>query len=347
MVLADPIRPTAQEAVAQLRACGIALKLITGDHPETARATAERLGMAGDGTVLTGPEIEQLPDEALAEAARRASVFARVTSLQKLRLVEVLQQAGETVAMGGDGANDAAAIRLAQVGIALGERATEAARRAADLVVTDGSIEAIGRVVLEGRGLWRSTRDATALLVGGNLGEIGFTVITALVDGQSPLNTRQLLLANLLTDVAPALTIAARPPRLEDPSLQQRERPDASVGAALKQDIQRRGAVTALTAWVARGLAQNRGSTAANTVGLAGLVGAQLAQMALADRSDRTTALAALGSYAGLAAILQNPALAAGFGCAPLTNADLLQASLTAALGATVAEVRGGGTLRA
>lgn len=334
MVLADPIRPTAREAVAQLRACGIQLKLITGDHPETARATAERLGMAGDGTVLTGPDIERLSDEALADAARRASVFARITSLQKLRLVEVLQKAGETVAMGGDGANDAAAIRLAHVGIALGERATEAARRAADLVVTDGSIEAIERVVLEGRGLWRSARDAAALLVGGNLGEIGFTVITALLDGRSPLNTRQLLLTNLLTDVAPALTIAARPPRLQDSSLQERDSPDAGAGTAMEQDIRRRGAVTALTAWVSRGLAQARGSASPDTVALASLVGSQLAQMALADRSDRTTALAALGSYAGLVAVLQHPALAATFGCAPLQSADLWQASLTAALGA-------------
>jgi len=347
VVLADPIRPTAQAAVAQLSACGIALKLITGDHPETARATAERLGMAGDGTVLTGPEIEQLPDGALAAAALGASVFARVTSLQKLRLVQVLQQAGETVAMGGDGANDAAAIRLAQVGIALGERATEAARRAADLVVTDGSIEAIGRVVLEGRGLWRSTRDAAALLVGGNLGEIGFTVITALVDGPSPLNTRQLLLTNLLTDVAPALTIAARPPQLLDPSLRQRERPDASVGAALEWDIRRRGSVTALAAWLARGLARSWGSTAPDTVGLAALVATQLVQMALADRRDRTTALVALGSYAGLVAVLQTPSLAAGFGSAPLSTTDLLQASLTAALGAAVLEAHAGLGLRA
>ena len=342
VVLADPIRPTAREAVAQLRACGIALKLITGDHPQTARATADRLGMAGDGTVLTGPEIERLPDEALAAAALQAAVFARVTSLQKLRLVKVLQQAGETVAMGGDGANDAAAIRLAHVGIALGERATEAARRAADLVVTDGSIEAIGRVVLEGRGLWRSTRDAAALLVGGNLGEIGFTVITALLDGQSPLNTRQLLLTNLLTDVAPALTIAARPPQHHDASLLERQRPDAGVGAALERDIRRRGAVTALTAWVARGLARQRGSTAPDTVGLASLVGSQLAQMALADRSDRTTILAALGSYAGLVAVLRQPALAAAFGCGPLQTTDLVQASLTAALGALAAGARAG-----
>ncbi|MFO8238027.1 MAG: cation-transporting P-type ATPase [Prochlorococcaceae cyanobacterium] len=336
VVLSDPIRPTARAAVDQLRRDGIAVKIITGDHPASAGAIAHALELPDGGAVLTGPEIDRLSAADLAQAALNASVFARVTSLQKLRLVRALQQAGRTVAMGGDGANDAPAIRLAQVGIALGERATDAARQAADLVVTDGSIETIGRSVLEGRALWRSVRDAVGLLVGGNLGEIGFTVLTALAEGRSVLNTRQLLLANLLTDVAPALTIATRPPRDGEERTLALEGPDASLGDSLDRDILRRGVVTALTAALSRGLAQGRGSAAADTVGLVTLIGTQLTQMAGSGQGELRTAVAALGSYAGLVALVETPPLAAAFGCTPMTAADLAQATAVSLLGAAV-----------
>lgn len=372
VVLADPIRPTARAAVHDLRRAGIAVKLITGDHPATALAIATDLGLtapleaqateaqAGEAKtnearepakeqpqdaeeagalpaatvrVLTGADLESLSDPELAAALAGTVVCARVTPLQKLRLVKQLQAAGETVAMGGDGANDAAAIRLAQVGIALGERATDAARLAADLVVTDGSVEALGQAVLEGRSLWRAVRDAAGLLVGGNLGEIGFTVLSALLAGGTSLNTRQLLLANLLTDVAPALTIAARPPRPGAAAELIREGPEASLGSQLEREILRRGAATAVAAWLAQGLARSRGSQAADTVGLATLIGTQLAQMASSGAGDRSTVLAALGSYGALLALVQTPGLAALAGCTPLTGADLLEAALMAGLG--------------
>ncbi|MCP9928881.1 HAD-IC family P-type ATPase [Cyanobium sp. CH-040] len=342
VVFSDPIRPTARAAVDELRRAGIAVKIITGDHPASAGAIARALDLPDGGAVLTGPEIDRLGDADLGQAALEASVFARVTSLQKLRLVRALQQTGRMVAMGGDGANDAPAIRLAQVGIALGERATDAARQAADLVVTDGSIETIGRAVLEGRDLWRSVRDAVGLLVGGNLGEIGFTVLTALAEGRSVLNTRQLLLANLLTDVAPALTIATRPPREGAERDLAEEGPEASLGDTLDRDILRRGLVTALTAAVSRGLAQSRGSAAADTVGLVSLIGSQLTQMAASGQGDLRTTAAALGSYAGLAGLVQTPPLAAAFGCTPLTGADLAQATAVGVLGAAVAAAHTG-----
>jgi len=342
VVFSDPIRPTARAAVDELRRAGIAVKIITGDHPASAGAIARALDLPDGGAVLTGPEIDRLGDGDLGRAALEASVFARVTSLQKLRLVRALQQAGAMVAMGGDGANDAPAIRLAQVGIALGERATDAARQAADLVVTDGSIETIGRAVLEGRALWRSVRDAVGLLVGGNLGEIGFTVLTALAEGRSVLNTRQLLLANLLTDVAPALTIATRPPRDGAERHLAEDGPEASLGDTLDRDILRRGAVTALTAALSRGLARSRGSAAADTVGLVTLIGSQLTQMAASGQGDLRTAAAALGSYAGLAGLLQTAPLAAAFGCTPLTAADLAQATAVGLLGAAVAAAHAG-----
>ena len=343
VALADPIRPTARQALLELQQAGITAKIITGDHPATAAAIARELELPNDGTVLTGPMIDALDDGALQQAVQRASVFARVSSLQKLRLVRVLRQAGAVVAMTGDGANDAPAIRLAEVGIALGERATEAARLAADIVVTDGRMETIGRAVLEGRALWRSVRDAVALLVGGNLGEIGFTVLTAVGEGRSALNTRQLLLLNLLTDVAPALTIAMRPPVGLDPQQLLQEGPEASLGANLNREIVRKGLITALTASLARGLAQGRSTpAAADSVGLVALVATQLAQMGSSGSVDRVTLLTALASLGGLVGVVQTPGLSQGFGCEPLETGALLQAGAIALLGAAVSHAHQG-----
>ncbi len=115
--------------------------------------------------------------------------------------------------MTGDGANDAPAIRLADVGLALGRHSTSAARGAADIVITDDHIETLLDVVTEGRGMWGSVRDAVAILLGGNAGEVVFTVATSAITGRPALSTRQLLLTNLLTDVVPAIAIAISPPR--------------------------------------------------------------------------------------------------------------------------------------
>jgi cation-transporting ATPase I len=339
--LADPIRGSAREALQNLRRAGIAVKIITGDHPVTARAIAAELGLATDGPVLTGPMLDAMDDRALAEAVDGATVCARVTSMQKLRLVKVLQQSGKQVAMTGDGANDAPAIRLAEVGIALGSRATEAARSAADIVVTDGRLETIVRAVLEGRALWRSVRDAVALLVGGNLGEIGFTLFGGLSEGRSPLNTRQLLLLNLVTDVAPALAIALRPPGNIDPDALLREGPEASLGEALEHDILQTAAVTAMTGSLARLLAGLTGHNrpAADTVGLLTLVGTQLGQGLVTRRVDPLTVATGLGSVAALVATVQTPLVSEAFGCRPLGPLALLQAGAATALGIGVGAV--------
>jgi cation-transporting ATPase I len=334
VALEDPIRQTAREALADLRRAGVDAKIITGDHPATAHAIARELDLPNDGRVVTGPLLEGLSEAELRETVLSASVFARITSMQKMQIVRTLRQAGRVVAMAGDGANDAAAIRLADVGIALGSRATEAARSAADIVVTDGRIETIVRAVLEGRALWRSVRDAVGLLVGGNLGEIGFTLFTGLAEGRPALNTRQLLLLNLLTDVAPALAIAMRPPLDLKPEDLLEEGPEASLGRALDQDILRTATITALSSGIARAVAGMAGDRkAADTVGLLALVGTQLGQAMAARRTDGLNLLTGIGSFGALLATVQTPLLSRAFGCRPLGPLGLLQAGAATAVG--------------
>lgn len=338
--LRDGLRPTAADAVAALSSAGVDVIMITGDHPVTAGGIARDLGLDGSSALITGAEIDGLGDDELARALAAVRVCARVTPLHKARIVRALQQIGRTVAMTGDGANDAAAIRLADVGIALGTRATPAARDAADLVVTDDRIETIVTAVAEGRGLWVSARDAVAVLVGGNLGEMAVTVAGAALTGRSPLNARQLLLTNLLTDVAPALTIAGRRPRDLAPEVLLAEGPDEALGAELEVAIRRRALVTASAAGSAWALGRLTGTAQrASTITLVSLVGTQLAQTVRDGRGDPAVTLAGVGSGLVLAAIVQTPGLSQAFGCRPLGPLGWLTAAGTTVGALTVSEV--------
>ena len=206
------MRAGSQATVRDLRDAGVQVVMITGDHPSTAEAVAEELDVLNGGIVVTGTELDALDDDALDELIPHVRVIARGTPSHKVRAVQAFQRLGRTVAMTGDGANDAPAIRLADVGIALGRRGTPAARAAADLVITDDRLETILAALVEGRAMWASVREALGVLVGGNLGEIAFTVLGAATTGTSPLNARQLLLVNLLTDLVPSLALAVRAP---------------------------------------------------------------------------------------------------------------------------------------
>ncbi|WP_345439439.1 cation-translocating P-type ATPase [Actinoallomurus vinaceus] len=316
--IADPVRPTAAEAVDRLRRAGVDVVMITGDHPTTAEAIAAELRLL-NGRILTGPDLDALRDEELADALAGVSVYARVSPAQKARVVQALRAAGRVVAVTGDGANDAPAIRLADVGIALGERATPAARETADVVVTDDRIETITDAIADCRAMWRSTRDALAVLLGGNLGEIAFTVGTGLLSGRSPLNVRQLLLVNLLTDMLPAIALAARPPSGVTHEELLAEGPDRSLGGALTRDVTVRAGATAgaaLVAWVLARMSGTRGQ--ADTTGLVALVTTQLAQTIAAGGRDPLVLGSGLASIAALGIIVQVPGLSHFFGSRPL-----------------------------
>ncbi|MCB9635453.1 MAG: HAD-IC family P-type ATPase [Sandaracinus sp.] len=326
--IADPVRATAKRALDDLRRAGVTAYMITGDHPRTARAIAKELAMDGDAPeVVTGAQMDDANDTELGALLERARVFARVTPSQKVRIVRVLKARGRVVAMTGDGANDAQAIRLADVGIALGRGSTGAARHASDLVVADGSVESIVAAVLEGRALWRSVREAVSLLVGGNLGEIGFTLAGGVLGGRSPLNPRQLLLVNLLTDALPAMAVALRPPT-SSPDELLGEGPEASLGEALEERILERGVVTAASATAAWMLARMTGDRrGADTVGLLALVGAQLGQTLASGGPSPLVVATGVGSMAALVALIQTPATSVIFGSRPLGPIGLAQAA--------------------
>jgi cation-transporting P-type ATPase I len=317
--LVDPVRPTATREVARLAEAGLRVVMVTGDHPSTAEGIARELGILNGGRVVAGVELDDLGDDELDDVLDDVTVFARVTPSHKVRIVEAYRRRGHTVAMTGDGANDAPAIRLADVGVALGENATAAARAAADLVVPDGRIETIVAAIVEGRALWGSVRDALAILLGGNLGEIAFTVAGTVAGGRPPLSPRQLMLVNLLTDVAPGMAIAVRAPRDVSPEKLLREGPDASLGSSLHRAIAVRATATAVGAGMAWTAARVTGrSRRADTVALAGLVGSRLGQTLITGGRDPMVALAALGSTAVLVGIVQTPGISHFFGCTPL-----------------------------
>jgi len=319
VALADIPRPQAAGTVAALRAAGLATVMITGDHPVTAQAIAEGLGIPAS-RVVTGPEFAGLDEAARTELVTQANVFARVSPEQKLRIIGALQRAGRVVAMTGDGANDAAAIRLADVGIGMAAHGSVSARSAADLVLTDPDVSLILDALVEGRAMWGRVRDAVSILLGGNAGEVAFTLAGTALAGRAPIGTRQFLLVNMLTDLLPSMAIAlAGTPT--DPV----ERAELlaggvpSLGAPLLRDIAVRGGTTAagaLAAWQVGRLTGTR--RRASTIGLGALVGTQLGQTLLVGGRNPVVLATGLGSAAVLVGIIQTPGLSQFFGCTPL-----------------------------
>ncbi|WP_259472034.1 cation-translocating P-type ATPase [Streptomyces shenzhenensis] len=321
LAIADTPRPGAADTVKRLTEAGVRVVMITGDHPATAAAVACDLGIPQADSVLTGACLDALPEPERIQTIDRTSVFARVSPEHKVRIVQAMQQSGHVVAMTGDGINDAAAIRLADVGIGLAAHGSTSARAAADLVLTDPNPTRILDAVHEGHALWRSVRDAVAILIGGNAGEVAFTVLGTALSGRAPLGTRQLLLVNLLTDMLPALAVAlspARTPQSGGASLASGPTPTL-LGPDLARLLAIRGAATTLGAFSAWQIGRRTGlPRRAGTMGLAALITTQLGQTLITDwHSPLVLATAAL-SAATLITVVQTPGLSHFFGCHPL-----------------------------
>jgi len=211
----DPPRPEARRAVDQCRRAGIRVIMITGDHPVTASAVAREVGLIPAGTkthaVITGSELNNMSDPELKEALREARVFARVAPEHKLRLVDVLKEQGEVVAMTGDGVNDAPALKRADIGVAMGITGTEVTKETAAMILADDNFATLVAAVREGRAIFDNIKKYLIFLLSCNLTEVLVLTGTFFLGLPLPLIALQILWVNLTTDGLPALALGVDP----------------------------------------------------------------------------------------------------------------------------------------
>ncbi len=346
--LSDTPRAESAGVLSTLRSQGVGIKLITGDHPITAKAIAEELGLpVTAGQVITGTEWESLSRKDQERVVTERVIFARMTPENKVQVVQTLENAGVRTAMVGDGANDAAAIRAATVGIGVVAHGSDSAHLVADLVLIDGRIDALLEAVEEGRQLWRRVQAAVSVLLGGNAGEVIFAIIGSAITGTSPLNTRQLLLVNMVTDAFPAAALAVSTPRGKvDARIRGVDQP------ALWNAVAIRAATTAAAttaAWMMAGgllgvpalpgMNSLLGATGlpqrASTVALVALIATELGQT-LVESQAPLVVLTALGSLGFVGVLISIPGVSQLLGCTPLDPLGWVEGLGSAAV-ATVA----------
>jgi Ca2+-transporting ATPase len=229
VAMADPPRPASAASIAACRGAGVTPIMITGDHPLTGTAIARRIGILGpDGETLTGAELDMLDDAAFAARVERVAVYARMNPEQKLRIVQAWRARGAVVAMTGDGVNDAPALRLADIGVAMGITGTEVSKEAADMVLADDDFATIVHAVEEGRRIYDNIRRFVRYTLTSNSGEIWAMALAPFAGLPIPLLPVHILWINLVTDGLPGLALGVepaerdtmhRPPRPPDESI--------------------------------------------------------------------------------------------------------------------------------
>ncbi len=220
----DPPRAEAAEAVHRCREAGIKPVMITGDHAVTASAIARQIGIMQPGDrAVTGVQLGKMTDDELKAGVRDIAVYARVSPEDKIRIVHAWQSQGETVAMTGDGVNDAPALKAADIGCAMGITGTDVAKGAAAMTLSDDNFATIVDAVREGRGIYDNIRKVVGYLLGTNIGEVLCVFFAMLIWKQSPLLSMQLLLVNLATDSLPAIALGME--KVEDDVMKRSPRP--------------------------------------------------------------------------------------------------------------------------
>ena len=334
--LIDPARPEAGDAVRLCQDAGIAVVMITGDHPATAAHIARALGIAPAGArVIAGAELARMSEAELAACVREVRIYARVDPEQKIRIVTALQQHGECVAMTGDGVNDAPALRRAEIGVAMGRAGTDVAREASDMVLLDDNFATIVRAVREGRRIYDNIRRFVLFVLAGNTGEIIAIAAAPLFGLPIPLLPIHLLWVNLVTDGLPGLALAAE--RADADLMRQAPRPrDESMFArGLWQRILWVGLLIGAMTLAVQGWAWQGASPRWQTMAFCVLTFAQMG-LALAVRSERRS-LASLGLFSNPAllgavvltvvlqfAVVYLPAANVVFKTEPLTALEML-----------------------
>jgi len=351
IAMQDPPRPEARQAVLECKRAGIRPVMITGDHALTALSIAKNLGIFGKQSgVLTGADLDELSEKDLQSAVKQTAVFARVSPLHKSRIVAAFQKNGEIVAMTGDGVNDAPALKMADIGCAMGKTGTDVARDASDMILTDDNFATIVAAVREGRGIYQNMVKSVHFLLSCNVGEILVILIAIIMGMPAPLLPIQLLWVNLVTDSFPALALGAEKP---DPDIMHRPpiHPKSSMfSGGLGVDILIQGAMIGLLSLWAFFLGISAGDyTTGRTFAFAVLALSQLFH-AFNVRSKKS--LFAIGFFSNpkmvlafvFCAFLQvvvigHPVLAEIFGVHPLTFAQWRTVFLLAPIPLVVMEL--------
>ncbi|HEX7794130.1 MAG TPA: cation-translocating P-type ATPase [Vicinamibacterales bacterium] len=364
----DPPRHEAGAAVARAKRAGVRPVMITGDHPKTAAIIAQELGIAANGQVVTGADLERMSDAMLEQRVDGISVFARVNPEHKLRIVQALQRRTAVVAMTGDGVNDAPALKTADIGVAMGMTGTDVSKEAADMVLADDNFATIVAAVEEGRSIFSNIRKFLRYLLSSNIGEVMtmfFGVVFADTIGLQlqgsavvlPLMATQLLWINLVTDGAPALALGLDPP--DSGLMRQPPRPTAErvitghmwAGIFFVGAIMAVGTLYVLDADLPGGLVPGTGSLRhGQTMAFTTLMLFQLFNLFNA-RSDRESAFVGLFRNAwlwaaiGLSVILQiavvyAPSLQRAFATTALTGSDWMRCTFVASTGLWIRELQ-------
>jgi Ca2+-transporting ATPase len=333
--LMDPPRPEARAAVQECLEAGITPVMITGDHPATARAIAEELGILDSGRVMSGPELAALSAEDLTARVRDVRVYARVDPEQKIRIVEALQGRGEYVAMTGDGVNDAPALKRAEIGVAMGRQGTDVAREAASLVLLDDNFATIVGAVREGRRIYDNIRRFVRYVMACNTAEILTLFLAPFLGLPIPLLPIHILWVNLVTDGLPGLALALEPAERGIMSRPPRPPRESLFAHGLWQHLMWVGVLMAAVSLLTQSWAWHGGNPHWQSMIFTVLTLSQMGHV-LAIRSERES-LFRLGLltnrpllYAVLLtiglhmAVLYLPALNAVFHTTPLTPGELM-----------------------
>jgi magnesium-transporting ATPase (P-type) len=302
----DPLRRTVPGAVRRCLLAGVRVLVLTGDHPATARAIAEEAGLLipGHDAVIRAAEVVDLPFEEMDRHLEGVAVVSRATPLDKLRVIESLQRRLRSVAMTGDGVNDAPSLRLADVGVAMGRSGTEVARQAADVVLIDDDFSSLVEALVEGRGFWRNMRKGLSLLLGGNAGELGLIAGASLMGFGAPLSPVHILIVNMITDAMPSLAVLLQRPEHRNLAGLAREGLSA-LDSVLRRDVFRRGIATGLPSLTAFLLAHGvGGAVQGGAVGFTSIISTQLAQTLEAGRVEGTLSRSVVGAVTASAGLL-------------------------------------------